>query len=65
MQNILCNKIGCQRFGKPLLLAPSYERDILIFCPSCKSSKDKDEHALTLEFLRREKERMLNEAREL
>ena len=61
MQNEFCKKLDCKRYSKPLTLKPGYEDDIIIYCPVCLSMKDKDEHNLTLEFLRKEME---NETRQ-
>lgn len=52
MRNEICKKLDCNRYSKPLVLMPGYEDDIIIYCPKCLSMKDKDEHDLTLEFLR-------------
>ena len=63
MKNEFCRTMNCKRYSKHLILMPGYEDDIIIYCPLCLSMKDEDEHDLTLEFLRRESERMQSETR--
>ena len=49
---IICNKMECKRYGKPLIALKGYEQDKIVICPKCGKMLDGEEHNLPDSFFR-------------